>query len=235
MDAGIRIRVKVDDRELRRAMRGFEKSIPFALSKGVNAIASKAASELRAHLRADGLIPITGWMGKERAGIQFRPQDWARAKGEKFTATLSIMSHVAAVAAQPGGGIRHWPGLVPVVGSGGAREREHGPLRPDLRKNNATLDRILAQKARTPRGALRFIRKGQTIYEKTGPATKRKRGTGSRLVLSGPLVAVFRIPRGPVKIPNRWKLQERVATVQRRWAVELMAEAVQYAIANYKP
>ncbi len=218
------IRVKIDDSEVKRAAARLGKQLPFAISLGVNLIAKEAVQELRAHLNDDGITQRTNWIPKYI-------QQWKWAK--KADPTAIVVSHDAIMAtlAQEGGGPRKHEGLVPVVGPGGARDPDkHAVIRGDLKKNANVLERLLKQEARSPRGALRFIRKGNTVYEKTGPATKRQRGTGSRMVLSGALVPIFRIPKAGVHLPHRWQLQRRIAIVQAQSGARLMAVAIQRAI-----
>jgi hypothetical protein len=217
------VRIRVDDSEVRRAMQGLERSIPFAISLGVNLIAKKAVAELKSHLRDDGIIQRTKW-------VENHISIWKVAKKTDPTAVVGSPDAIMATAAQEGGGPRLWAGLVPVVGPHGARETKESVIRGDLKRNSPNAERLLAQRARSPRGATRFFRRGNTIYEKTGPATLRQRGTGSRMVLSGPVFPVFRVPKNGVHIPHRWQLQRRIAIVQERWGAEIMAEAIQRAI-----
>lgn len=207
-------------------MRGYEKDIPFAISLAVNLIAKKATADLRANLRDDGIHDRTGWARNHIAIWKF---------STKKDPTAIVMSPDSIMKASAEGGQRRFPGLVPVVGDGGARATIMSVIRPDLKKNANVLERLLTQKARSPRGATRFIRRGNTVYERTGPATKRRRGTGPRLVLSGPLLPVFRIPRAGVTIRPVWRIERRIAIVQARWGLEIMAEAVGKAIKTSLP
>lgn len=223
------IQFKIDDREVKAALRNFEKSIPFAMSLIANRLAKKAREELRANLAADGIKTRDkgAWIKRQ---LEFDRHNWATKANP--VATLTSPRGILGTAAQEEGGARRKPGLVPVVGEGGARETPTSPIKGYLRKNANTLERLLIQEARTPRGAKRFVRIKNTVYERTGPATKRLRGTGSRLVLSGPLVAVFRIPKAGVMIPHRWQLQRRLGIVQATFGADIAAKAIEETIAK---
>ena len=194
--------IKVNDKEFRRRMKGFEKQIPFAMSKALNATARDAVEVTKARLDDDFTIR-SRWVQK---GIR-----------ANFSNKRNLVATVGSVDEfmqdQATGGTRK-DGAVPMVGRGLPRPKITSPTRRAkwpgslLEKRNAFIG--------DP-----FDSGVEGLWQRIMKGRGKSRKAGLRLLYTF---------EDEVQIPARWPLQDHVEeVVQERWADHTIS-AIQEAI-----
>ena len=230
MDAGIK--VTVDDSEVRRAMRGFERSIPFALAHALTKTAQAAQKQVRAELGRSVTLR-SGWVSK---GIVIQP-------ATKATLTSAVGTVDPIMATLATGGTRPEDGgkspMVPQIGKGLPRATLATATRPAKFPG-----KLLEIPNRSTGQPDYFVGRGGgklsagSVYRKTGKLIARRRwhaGSGPMVRQRMPFRLAWAHPSHKISLKKRWDLQGQVEVVVLRHWARIAAESVQYAIDRFRP
>lgn len=203
--------IKVDTKEFERRLHGFEKQIPFAISKALNSTARDAVTVLQARLPEVFTIR-TDW---ERRGLTFNPSGKSDLRAE-------VGSRHEYMEAQAKGGSKkpHEGKLVgiPLVGRGLPRPTEKSVTRPSRWPG------AMVEKGRSFVGRP-FGGENEAVWQRVAKGRGKDRRAGLRLLY---------ILKPEVGIKARWPMKDTVDEIVReRWADHAIS-AIQEAIDTAK-
>jgi hypothetical protein len=225
------IRIKVDDSEVKRALRGFERQLPYAMARALSDVAVAAQSELRGDL-GKYVILRRAWVQR---GIQIK----RASKTDPGGPTAWVGTQDAVMAAMATGGVRPKTGrddpMVPTGGKGFPRAT------PKTVTGPKTWPERLLETREKATGATAYFRDARgNVVKKTGPLVPRQRyHTGSKPLVRqardggrASIRVAWRNPQHAIQMRKRWPMEPSVrAVVLREWAA-VAARWVNNAIAS---